>query len=113
MMKALHQFRIACKSLRYLLEFRNEITGLAAQSLGSMSSLALLSETQQRLGDLHDLSTRPKRLRSGNTATSKKVEEWLQTAAERAEQRLPAELDRYLKWQAAADIEGALASLES
>lgn len=112
-MKALHQFRIACKSLRYLLEFRGEITGPAAKSSASLSSLELLNEMQQRLGDLHDLSTRPKRLRSGNTATSKKVEEWLQTAAEQAEQRLPAELDRYLNWQTAADIEGALASLES
>ena len=111
-MKAVHQFRIACKSLRYLLEFRSDITGPAAQSSASLSSLELLSEMQQRLGDLHDLSARPKRLRASRAATSKEVEKWLQTAAEQAEQRLPVELDRYLKWQSLADIEGALASLE-
>lgn len=111
-MKALHQFRIACKSLRYLLEFRSEITGSAAKPSASFSSLELLSEMQQRLGDLHDLSTRPKRLRSGRTATSKKVQKWLHAAAERAEQRLPAELKRYLDWHGAVDIAGALAAME-
>lgn len=111
-METLHELRIACKSLRYLLEYREEVTGAVSQSRDSSSALALLTEAQKRLGELHDLSVRPALLRSGRLAERKAVRNWLENAVNRAEGRLAEEIKRYLAWQNEVDFENAFRDLD-
>lgn len=111
-MEALHEFRIACKSLRYLLEYRDDVTVSPSTSQASSSALELLTEAQQRLGDLHDWSRRPELLRSGRRADSKGVRKWLQTTAEQGDRRLAEEVQRYHTWQSGVDFEGAFRGLD-
>lgn len=110
---ALHQFRIACKELRYLLEYQKEVAGDGFEQLVSASSLELLSEAQQRLGDLHDCSRRPELLRSAHRPANKGVHKWVRNAISKAESRLPGEIERYLRWQRQADFAGMLSRLAS
>jgi CHAD domain-containing protein len=105
--RSLHQLRIACKQLRYLYEFFDEVT----HAHHPAQALNLLSEMQSRLGDLHDLSQRGELLRSGRRPCSKQVQKWVDEAATQAEARLPEELARYLSWQEKADFAGFLESI--
>ncbi len=110
-MKSLHTFRIACKELRYLLEYRQEVTG-EADTLHKLSpAMDILTEAQQRLGDLHDWSRRPELLRAAHRAANQGVRNWVETAIAKAETRLPGEIERYLAWQEEANFTGALCDL--
>ena len=112
-MKSLHKFRIACKELRYLLEYRQEVTSEAGTLHKLSPAMDILTEAQQRLGDLHDWSRRPELLRAAHRAASKGVRKWVETAIAKAEARLPGEIERYLAWQEGANFTGALRDLDA
>jgi CHAD domain-containing protein len=105
---SLHDLRIALKELRYLLEFRDEVT----QSQSPAPQLAVLIEAQQRLGDLHDLSRRADLLTSATRPKNKSVRQWITSTAESAESRLKVETARYLAWQQDALKLGELQDLD-
>lgn len=107
-MESLHQFRIACKSLRYLLEFQKELSGSAAEN---GEALAILAEVQQRLGDLHDLSRRAVLLTSGKRATSKSVRKWRKETVHNAAERFGQEWRRTSQWLRSIDFSQAFAGL--
>jgi triphosphatase len=108
-MDSLHELRIAFKELRYLLEFRDEVT----EAENPESMLAVLAEAQQRLGDLHDLSRRPELLKSAKRSKIKGVREWTCSTIEAAKARLPEEIARFRQWQEGANLSEELAELDS
>lgn len=107
--KALHELRISLKELRYLLEFRDEIT----QSAYPAPQLALLAEAQERLGEIHDLSRRPELLKSAKRPKIKSVSTWITETTTAATARLDDEVNRFLAWQQNARLLEQLQEIES
>lgn len=95
-LRRMHDLRIVCKKVRYLLELRAEI---APQEVGR-SDLPFFVEAQQRLGELHDAAEQPEILRCAQRPRVKSVRRWLARAEAAAESRLAAEYARFTQWEA-------------